>query len=236
MTNVLKISVALLVLSALSFATPVPPAACVDGSLATYIALGSAGCSVGDKIFYNFDFNLFKIYDIVTPPDASGISIKPDQAGNTMILDFTGTPFAALRGGLADFGIWYTVKTASGDPLIRLGTLTASGGARLDGFASISENVCVGQDLYGAGCATPGQMYVEISSTLSGGVDNVVFAPPYVSKVAVYKDIIVSAGTGSVGFSQMTQSWTQVPEPGAAFALLLGLSGVGYAVRRRRVV
>lgn len=232
MSNVLKLSVVLLVFSALTFATPQP---CVSGSLADYMALGSTGCSIGDKIFYNFDFNLFKIADTVTPPTAAGVSIKPDTAGATMTLDFTGTPFAALQGGFADFGIWYTVKTDKGQNTIIAGQLTAAGSAGGTGFAAITENVCVGQDFYSVGCPGPGGMGVLIDKDTAGGIDNVVFNP-LVNKVAVYKDIIVSAGTGFVAFSQMTQSWTQVPEPGAAFALLMGLSGIGYALRRRRTV
>lgn len=235
MSNVLKLSVVLLVFSSLGFALP----ACQDTTLDWYVAQGSDGCTIGDKIFYNFVFSLNPaIPEPGVEPEVIGdVKIKPGQSGQTMILDFTGTDFVAALGGSGNVSLYYTVKTASGAATIQSGQLGLDGEATGLAFASVNESFCLGQDTYDNACKYGETMQVNVLPGVNGGVDNVLFNP-LVSKVAVYKDIaLYSAGLQDlVHFSTMTQSWTQVPEPGAAFALLMGLGGIGYALRRRRTV
>jgi hypothetical protein len=241
------LAVALLALAApaLTFAS-----ACVQAKLDVYIGLGSTGCEIGDKRFYNFQ------YLIVTAQNAVGITadnitVSPDAVGDLGVVFGAGWGVIG-PGAVLDFQIQYAVTVYTGtdsiiDAHLDLGGVNITG----QGAISAAEDLCLGGtfdytqnsgNALGIGCDDLGETLLKsdpnglAADFTNGYSDSVVFAP--VKTVGAFKDVFMTAITnGSQAvFSNMSQEWSQttsqIPEPATYGMIGAGLVALG-VIRRK---
>lgn len=170
-----------------------------------------------------FTFEFTKV-EIAGPLDASEIDL-------TLVADGLGTGFdvtpavpggfSVLDGGLADVKLEFTVTATAG--IVRAGNhlaATVEGGGS---SASVSE-------LIEEAPAVDLGVFVASFASLT---DNVQDLGGSFFTLHVTKNIVVSAETGgAAGVERLAQRF-QVPEPTTALLMMIGISGLGWAGRRR---
>lgn len=217
MTFILRmVSVVLLLLAASSVAMAAP--ACVNGSVASYVALGDEGCTIGDKLFSSFAVTNQSAWVNVTVlnPDPYHMGF---QFGGVFLAN-AGEPFIASMS--------YDVSVIGGGNLIHDMELHVGG----VGFIPPGVLFTVGEDILAADNSV--LALLEVGN--SGGVvvmrDRATFGP--VNFINVNKDItIVNPSTQLFNFSEMTQIVSQVPEPATSLIFGTGLLAL-VALRRTR--
>jgi hypothetical protein len=189
--------------------------ACVTGTLASYEALGTTGCTIGDMTFFDFGW---------TPTETSGAN-APSATIETATphgfgFDFNGLFYATGADTSADAILSYTVKTTDGADTIDMATLLALGtGTTNDG---VTEALCVG----GLLTACPPGSNRSMAVTGNGVADSVSF--PGVNEVDVRKDIsTIGSSLGTETLSSVTNIVDQpVPEPTSLAILVVSLLGL----------
>lgn len=247
MKKVLAVLVMAMAIPLVSLADEVAPVSCATvghlegqtfvSSFADYVALGSAGCTVGDKLFTDFGYasagdNALSATQVTVTPDNS----DPLNPG----LLFRGS-WEADAGETSDSELQFTVSTLSGEALIKDASLSIFGyGTDNGGVVSVGENLCLGGTFSpGTTNCSSGPLNVDnlFVSTASGHTfDQTTFTP--VSTVDVIKDIGLTSfgGETSVAFtSGVSNHFSQVPVPEPATLTLLGtgLLAIGGKLRRR---
>ncbi len=225
MKQILVMGAALFALAQLSSATT-----CTSGTLASYLALGSAGCTIGGDTFSSFQ--TLSGQTGATAIGAGSVLITPGGTSTAPELTFTTTSTAAANAlfeSIFDYkisGISFTGSALS----LRNSSETVDGGV------TDLENFCAGGS-FGAdgvsGCTgTAGSLL-----TLDGIQNSDISSLGPISLVSVTDDFTVSGGTaGTASGGIFTNSFTAVsttPEPGSIL-----LAGLGFAfaagVRLRR--
>ena len=211
------LSVVLLLLAASSVASAAP--VCVNGSAASYVALGAGGCTIGDKLFSSFA--------ITNDPAWVNVTVlNPDQYH--MGFQFGGV-FLANAGQPFVASMSYNVSVIGGGNLIHDMELHVGGVGQIPSGVLFT----VGEDILDANNQVLALLEV---GNISGAVvmrDRATFGP--VNFINVNKDItILNSSTQAFNFSEVSQIVSQVPEP--ATSLMLGSSLVALAalMRRRR--
>lgn len=211
-----------LALAVLSVARLGAAASCTGGTLATYVALGSTGCTIGGDTLTNFKTlsgisggTALAPGSIMIAP--SGSNFSPTLLFSTSQSASNGTPLEAI----------FTYDL-SGPLFTGISALLGGSTVTMDGAVTGIVNYCEG-GMFGSdglsGCGFANSALV----TLADGVDNGAsgtFAG--VLFLNVTDDLIIDPGlSGTATAGTLTNSFTAVPEPVSTALVGLGLTLAG---------
>jgi len=209
-------------------------AICPSGTAASYVALGSGGCQLGNLLFNNFLYTSTANPSVLgIPADAVAINPIPvlfnEGFGFQISSGFATTQPGSFIDGVLQFAVSTTDRSASLTGL----SLNTNGTSTGTGLASVSENFCPG----GASTVNcPGLRNISVQS--AGGSLTISTNLGRLTELAVSKDINVSAGANGTATTSLVNNQfsntSPVPEPGTLtlLGLSLGLGGLGLARRR----
>jgi hypothetical protein len=213
-------------------------APCTEGTLASYIALGSTGCTVGGDTFY--DFQLISAsgtggataipasaiqVEGLGPSGTSGASAVAPFLPNDIGVDFD-TVWATTAGQTLDDDISFDVSVGTGAANITDAGLVQASYTTGTGNVTVTEKGC-------SGLVFPCTQTWGVDTNDSTFVADTIFSAT--GTLSVEKDIAVTANTGTAGLSNVADvfSSSPVPEP-RSLSFLLGLGLVaGFAFRKK---
>jgi hypothetical protein len=211
-----------------SVPSPAAPVACVAGTLADYIALGTDGCTLGPATVADFESGVLLLSAVeILPAD---VTVTP-LAG--IGLDF-GVTRSAAAGDLFDILIRYSLSGAS----LSENTLSMTGtSATGDGVVLAIEDKCTGGTYAGADPTTPCSdtpVTAIVVQDAFGLVSPDVVSFPVRSFFDVFVEIPVDGGlSGSAEIDGAVRTaFASAPEP--SMMLILGFGLAAALARRRR--
>lgn len=217
MKKAILIAALVLTCSGLALSDSVP-AACVAGSLSSYVSLGTTGCTVGNLLFSGF---------VVVPSptsigtDVLNSGVTPITSSNNPGLLFNvGLPISP-PGGSQDVEIDYVVMVEAGGPIT-----DSSLSAVATGSATATEGECLGGS-FSNGCTGGTQVSLSSSSTQLGVSND--FSGT--STIDVMTDI--NSGNGGISGEQENFSISNAPEPASLTLFGIGLLGLAFLLRRK---
>ena len=207
---------------AAAFASP-----CGPGSLASFIALGSSGCTIGSTQFFNF----------TALPVLGGATLLPDSASFVTPLGVS-TPGFRFNvnsdvgpGAIFERRIGYSISSPG---LIGAQTFLTGSNVTTDGANTLIENLCLGA-AFGVG-ETCGASTAQLVPFDLGGLGQSLSEStgfPSKSLLGVIVDITVDGGTdGHAVLASGTTQFTPAPLPESAMlpfvaiGLIAGLAGM----------
>jgi hypothetical protein len=214
-----------------------------DGAVTTmadYVALGSTGCQIGDKVFYNF-FYSSSFGGTAAAVPASAVFLAPVGADTfNPGIAFSGewnVPGASSAGNsFIDTSLGFTVTVLPGGRSIDDASLT------LDAFAQTGTGLAtIGETVFAADGFTQLGGRAMTVSTNGQRLDDVFFAST--GTIQVKKNFFVGvpqcaptgegcSASGSIAVSSFTENFSEIPEPVGAILIGSGLLALG-AWRRR---
>jgi len=213
-------------------------------TLASYVALGSTGCTIGGLDFSNFAWVPTGASPGVPPPATSVTVTDLVNANGTGFELLFGSSMTFTGNGNSDGQLSFTVSTVSTLAAITSlyqqidGTATGTGS-----FDDLLENYCLG--ISSLGCtpllaqesklAPSGSCGPGTTDGSGGCLNSASFAAQ--SVIAVRKDIDANATAGSTGAAaSVTDVYNQfgpaVPEPGTYVLSFIGLGLLFFGKRR----
>jgi hypothetical protein len=205
-------------------AAPLP---CAPGTTNSYTALGSTGCTLGDKLVFGFivqgDFPI--VLDIT--PDV----VSPLNPG----LIFTGSPgpITESAGQLQAFKFQYAVQSLSGKLSIKDASATMQASQTGTGQVQILQGVCPGG--VGDNCLTaPGNIPLTLIANGGQKITTAEVGFAQTSVVVEGTNLLVAGGSsGTATLSAFAQHFSQVPvqavpEPGSLALFGSGLLGLAW--------
>jgi len=189
----------------------------VPGTLASYIALGSTGATIGTTLFSDFKLELNQTGATQIP---TSILVNPIDLLGAPALDFT-VARSALANELFELKLSYKVTDLSIEGV----------GVSLDTFSATGDGaVTATLDLTGPN-PQPATLIAFATSGASTPVESTNF--PSVAQVLARTDIVVDGGGGGTSSVRVVRnqfSVAAIPEPGT---LLFGLGIFGVCATRR---
>jgi hypothetical protein len=202
---------------------------CTGGTLASYVALGSAGCTIGGNTVSNFA--ILPGEDGATALANSGVNVAPSGGISSPVLTFS-TSQTAGSGTLLESIFTFDIS----GPSYTSSALSLAGASEtVDGAVTDIENFCAGGSFGPDG--VDGCSGVAGSLLTLYGQQNTDQSPlGPVSFLNVTNDVTLDGGTaGSASGGTFVDTFTATPEPSS---MLLGLFGsalvAGASVLRRR--
>jgi hypothetical protein len=209
------LSLASLILAIASVSSAAP---CGAGSLASYIALGSSGCTVGVNTL--FDFRALSGIAGATPISSGSVTLTPLGGDFDPGLSAT-VNITANAGALLETLFTYKI---TGNPYVSDSISLTNSLALPDGAVTGIQNFCAG-GTFGpsgvTGCTgTAGSLL-----TLAGVQNQDSTLLNSVALLSVTDDFTFDGGlAGSASGGTMTNRFTAVPEPAAFFVTGMGLA------------
>ena len=207
-------------------------ATCTDGSLASYIGLGSAGCTIGANTLY--DFHTVSGISGATPISTADVSLTP-LGGN--FDPGISASFSTVAGANTQLELLFTYQIAGTSYIGDSITLTGSSETG-DGAVTDIQNFCAG-GMFGPDGVTGCTGMAGSLLTLDGiqNHDSTTFGPT--SFFDVTDDLTLDGGLmGSASGATTTDRFSSVPEPIsyllAGWGLALGLGAKLISDRRNR--
>jgi hypothetical protein len=221
-----------LVLSGAAAAAP-----CVPDSLAGYIGLGAAGCTIGLNTFSGFQ--TFAAPGAATPIEPGDVAVNPVVAASGSGFDFilnSTAGGAAGAGDLFEILIGYQVSGSNlTSARVQLDGATATG----DGVVTAVTDLCAAFAAFGPGTCDPGPLQTLIALR-SEEVDDLASDPLFAllaTPLGVVTDIAVDGGIG--GSASLSSAGNRfglalaVPEPSTVLLLALALGLIASIGRHR---
>jgi hypothetical protein len=228
----MKVTVLLGVISVASvgITSAAPLCTAIGSTMDAYVAQGSIGCTIGDKLFSNFLYGSTGRGTGVAVP-ASAVTLTPVGAGTFSPgpgIIFSSNAWlvpsaSASTNSFVDSSISFTVSVLNGELIIDDGTLTLSSFAVSGtGTGRVSETI------------SPGGIPLQVSS--SGPLVSHAFFTP-TNSISVLKDLLVAVpggvAPGSAQVFSFEEDFSQVPEPVGLALVGSGLLAIGFWRRRR---
>jgi hypothetical protein len=190
----------------------------------TFATLETAGtCSIGDKTYSNFTLSS----STVAPGSVSYMTVNRGIDANGFTFQLTN--FNASGSNSADMTLGFDVTAPAA--LIDDAELQEVGSVMNGGTATIGEILCLGGPVTGCPAADTKTL---MTSWPTQPTDSINFNP--VTELGVEKDVS-AVGNGDSGFASIsiiTESVSEVPEPGFYGVLAVGIAGILMFARRRR--
>jgi hypothetical protein len=209
------------------FAPAVFASACVSGTLATYVALGSGGCTVNGELVDNFQFSVASMSGGYTPLSSSQINVAPSFSTGIYTLTFTSSGFLATGSEFVHYQInftWDPVVVGAEDDMI-------SNTPVFPGQASVATNLCAGST-FGASCPPPtNSLFVFNNGSSSIPKATTTFAPSLIVDTQSFLNLDANGAS-----SQITGFATSVltPEPATALLFSAAFLVIGLQALRQR--
>jgi hypothetical protein len=192
-------------------------ATCTSGTLASYLALGSSGCTIGNDVLSNFQTLAGQTG--ATEIATNAVVVTPGGGTSSPSLTFTTTQ-SVSTGGLVESIFTYQLSAPS---FISASLALSNSSETVDGGVTDIENFCAG-GTFGPdgvdGCTGTAGSLLALD-----GVQNSDTSPlGPASFVNVTNDFTLSGGTaGSAAGGIFADSFTATPEPASLFMAALGI-------------
>lgn len=227
-------SLRLLSLFAIGAASALWAGPCVTGTLQSYIALGTTGCTIGN--FTDKDFAFTDISGV--PITASNITVTPTitipSSGPALFdLDFTSPNFTVSGAQSLEIRIAYFWDAAD----VRGLEDVMNDPVTSPGLASLTISACENASFIGTICPTTlvGPLVLSDNGTTPNPTGSFSFVPGTVTTLGMLDVLQLEGnGTGSATASGY-HDIAETPEPSALFLGLVPLSvGIGFGLLKRR--
>jgi hypothetical protein len=209
--------ISFLALALLAVAQVSSAATCTSGTLASYLALGSGGCTIGNDVLSNFQ--TLSGQTGATEIATNAVFVTPGGGTSTPSLTFS-TSQTVSTGYLVESIFTYQL---SGSSITSASLALSNSSEQVDGAVTDIENFCAG-GIFGPdgvdGCTgTAGSLL-----TLDGTQNSDASPLGPASFASITNDFTVDGGTaGSAAGGIFANSFTAMPEPASLFMAAIGI-------------